>query len=326
MSWFADFEFWGRDAIYHALGPDRSDLMFVACACVFGRTAGGGALRLQALRALIASPECDLELAQRTLGRYRGYGKVIKTLPLLDLPRPFCQRLTPLPVVLLQETEELWGKASVRLAEVLLPRGVLCAASSAARVEVMVHVWPANVAAAGPPHRIQKVVYAATWTVLHHDGPNHLGLWLNGQELGKARAVILATLAVDDLHAVGKVVGKYAGVRGSESAAAVAAVRHPELKLNIPAWVSCMSWCADFEFRGMSRTLSRSGPTTARWPRPSSPRCTSSYGRMTWSRCSARSLQSPCVSTAFAWLRRCLCLACCCQPCCDALHIDRRAQ
>ena len=26
-------------------------------------------------------------------------------------------------------------------------------------------------------------------------------------------------------------------------------VRHPELKLKIPAWVFCMSWCADFEFR-----------------------------------------------------------------------------
>ena len=28
------------------------------------------------------------------------------------------------------------------------------------------------------------------------------------------------------------------------------AVRHPELKLNIPAQVFCMSWCPDFEFRG----------------------------------------------------------------------------
>ena len=27
-------------------------------------------------------------------------------------------------------------------------------------------------------------------------------------------------------------------------------VRHPELKLKIPAWVFCMSWCPDFEFRG----------------------------------------------------------------------------
>ena len=27
------------------------------------------------------------------------------------------------------------------------------------------------------------------------------------------------------------------------------AVRHPELKLNMPAWGFCMSWCADFESR-----------------------------------------------------------------------------
>ena len=27
-------------------------------------------------------------------------------------------------------------------------------------------------------------------------------------------------------------------------------VRHPELKLKIPAQVFCMSWCADFESRG----------------------------------------------------------------------------
>ena len=27
-------------------------------------------------------------------------------------------------------------------------------------------------------------------------------------------------------------------------------VRHPELKLNTPPWLFCMSWCPDFEFRG----------------------------------------------------------------------------
>ena len=31
------------------------------------------------------------------------------------------------------------------------------------------------------------------------------------------------------------------------------AVRHSELKLKIPAWVFCMSWCPDFEFRGTCR-------------------------------------------------------------------------
>ena len=30
----------------------------------------------------------------------------------------------------------------------------------------------------------------------------------------------------------------------------LAALRHPERKLNIPAQVFCMSWCADFGFRG----------------------------------------------------------------------------
>ena len=27
-------------------------------------------------------------------------------------------------------------------------------------------------------------------------------------------------------------------------------MRHPGLKLNIPPWLYCMSWCPDFEFRG----------------------------------------------------------------------------
>ena len=27
-------------------------------------------------------------------------------------------------------------------------------------------------------------------------------------------------------------------------------VRHPGLKLKLPAWVFCVSWCPDFEFRG----------------------------------------------------------------------------
>ena len=34
-------------------------------------------------------------------------------------------------------------------------------------------------------------------------------------------------------------------------------LRHPELKLKIPAWVFCVSWCPDFEFRGTYRVLVR---------------------------------------------------------------------
>ena len=30
-------------------------------------------------------------------------------------------------------------------------------------------------------------------------------------------------------------------------------MRHPGLKLKIPAWVFCMSWCPDLEFRGTYR-------------------------------------------------------------------------
>ena len=32
-------------------------------------------------------------------------------------------------------------------------------------------------------------------------------------------------------------------------------MRHPELKVNIPAQVFCMSWCSDFEFRVTHRWL-----------------------------------------------------------------------
>ena len=46
--------------------------------------------------------------------------------------------------------------------------------------------WVAAAVAAGVsldcrPDRYSTVrlVHAATWTVLHHDGPNHLGLWYN---------------------------------------------------------------------------------------------------------------------------------------------------
>ena len=35
-------------------------------------------------------------------------------------------------------------------------------------------------------------------------------------------------------------------------------LRHPGLKLKIPAWVFCMSWC--------NLTLSSGGRTAARWP------------------------------------------------------------
>ena len=41
------------------------------------------------------------------------------------------------------------------------------------------------------------------------------------------------------------------GLGGIEcSAKNLGPVRHPGLKLNIPAWLFCMSRCADFEFRG----------------------------------------------------------------------------
>ena len=41
---------------------------------------------------------------------------------------------------------------------------------------------------------------------------------------------------------------------GSAAASRSGHLHPPELKLNIPAQVFCMSWCADFEFRGMHNT------------------------------------------------------------------------
>ena len=45
-------------------------------------------------------------------------------------------------------------------------------------------------------------------------------------------------------------------------AAAAAAVRHPGLQLKIPAWVFCMSWCPDFEFRGTQAERAAKAPPT----------------------------------------------------------------
>ena len=43
------------------------------------------------------------------------------------------------------------------------------------------------------------------------------------------------------------------------------ALHHPGLRLKMPAWVFCMSWCPDFEFRGthqmMKNTLLSTQPT-----------------------------------------------------------------
>ena len=64
------------------------------------------------------------------------------------------------------------------------------------------------------------------------------------------------------------------------------AVRHPELKLKIPAPVFCMSWRADFEFRGGHRTMRTSEATPRRWWSPS---------RRRRPRCSGRT--SPSIST-----------------------------
>ena len=41
-------------------------------------------------------------------------------------------------------------------------------------------------------------------------------------------------------------------------------VRQPELKLNIPAWVLCTSWCADFEFRVTSGRFRQAPASLAR--------------------------------------------------------------
>ena len=43
--------------------------------------------------------------------------------------------------------------------------------------------------------------------------------------------------------------GKKVPEAPSTCARVLTSVRHPELKLNVPAQVFCMSWRADFEFR-----------------------------------------------------------------------------
>ena len=45
--------------------------------------------------------------------------------------------------------------------------------------------------------------------------------------------------------------------------AACQPLRHQELKLSIPAWGCCMSWCADFEFRGTHQSFAIAGPQRA---------------------------------------------------------------
>ena len=77
---------------------------------------------------------------------------------------------------------------------------------------------------------------ARTGNAHHLDRQLSLGDRLRGESSFRGRALLGASAAV-------------AIVVHGLSAAGLLSVCHPELKLKTPAWVFCMSWCADFEFR-----------------------------------------------------------------------------
>ena len=52
-----------------------------------------------------------------------------------------------------------------------------------------------------------------------------------------------------------KEANRHGGTAGAQKASRLADMRHPELKINVPPSLLCVSWCPDFEFRGTYSAL-----------------------------------------------------------------------
>ena len=114
--------------------------------------------------------------------------------------------------------------------------------------------------------QLLEAAVAQPTTVRHHyvsgDEGNTDGVWRRGRRTsGRARAdsnheAVLEEEATGAAGATGvaaagqSALALHAASCFGGSAGVGQAVRHPELKLNIPPQLFCMSWCPDFEFWG----------------------------------------------------------------------------